>query len=115
MRILVVEDNALIAFDVADALRQVGFEVVGPATTLDEAIDLVDLEAPDGAILDIDMGRSETTFDLARRLVADGKVVMFLTGHSAAVLALPEDLQTVRRFLKPYDRHEVMDEFAKLI
>ncbi len=115
MRVLVVEDNALIAFDVADMLTRAGFEVIGPATTLDEGLDLVDLDAPDGAILDIDMGHRTTTFDVARRMLADGKVVMFLTGFSAEALPLPDDLKDVRRLMKPYDRFEIMDTFASLV
>ena len=115
MRVLVIEDNALVAFDVADMLTRAGFEVIGPATSLDEGIRLIDDTAPDGAILDIDIGRTSTTFEVARRLLNDGKSVIFLTGYSEKMRPLPDDLLTVPRLTKPYDRFEVMEEFARMI
>ena len=115
MRVLVVDDNALVAFDVADMLTRAGFEVVGPATSLDEGISLMAADLPDGAILDIDIGRTSTTFDIARRLLSERKRVIFLSGYSDATRPLPEDLRAVPRLTKPYDRFEVMEEFARLI
>ena len=115
MRVLVIEDNALVAFDVADMLSRAGFEVIGPATTLDEGVRLLDTTSPDGAILDIDIGRSSTTFEVARRLLKEGKRIIFLSGYSEEVRPLPEDLRAVPRLTKPYDRFEVMEEFARLI
>ena len=115
MRVLVIEDNALVAFDVADMLTRAGFEVVGPATTLDEGIGLIESDFPDGAILDIDMGRTSTTFEVARDLLTKNKSVIFLSGYSEDMRPLPEDLRSVPRLTKPYDRFEVMEEFARLI
>ena len=115
MRVLVIDDNALVAFDVADMLARAGFEVIGPATTLDEGIKLIDTASPDGAILDIDIGRSDTTFEVARRMLREGKSVIFLSGYSEKVRPLPEDLREIPRLTKPYDRFEVMEEFARLI
>ena len=115
MRVLVLDDNALVAFDVADMLVRAGFEVIGPATTLDEGLALIESESPDGAILDIDIGRSSTTFEVARRMIGEKKQVMFLSGYSDEVRPLPEDLRSVPRLTKPYDRFEVMEEFARLL
>lgn len=53
-RILVVEDEPLIAFDIAASLRQRGYEPVGPAITLRRARDLV-ASGVDGAIIDYDL------------------------------------------------------------
>ena len=115
MRVLVIDDNALVAFDVADMLARAGFEVIGPATTLAEGVRLIDTASPDGAILDIDIGRSDTTFEVARRMLNEGKRVIFLSGYSEKIRPLPEDLREVPRLTKPYDRFEVMEEFARLI
>lgn len=115
MRVLVLEDNALVAFDIADMLARAGFEVIGPATSLDQGVRLIDSESPDGAILDIDMGHSSTTFEVARRMLGENKQVIFLSGYSETARPLPEDLQNVPRLTKPYDRFEVMEEFARLI
>lgn len=58
-QILVVEDEPLIALDLADLIEEAGGSVVGPAYTLAQAQALVDV-APriDGALLDIDLGKN---------------------------------------------------------
>src|SRR5690348_4333048 len=55
-RILIVEDEYLIAQDMADDVRQLGFDVVGPVGRLGEAIDLVDTNSEiDAAFLDVNL------------------------------------------------------------
>ncbi len=54
-RILVVEDEPFIAFDLQMAVEDSGAIVVGPASTIAEALDLIGREAIDGAILDVNL------------------------------------------------------------
>lgn len=54
-RILVVEDEPFIAFDLQMAVEDSGAIVVGPASTIAEALDLISREAIDGAILDVNL------------------------------------------------------------
>jgi DNA-binding response OmpR family regulator len=53
MRILIVEDDALVAIVLTDCLDDARHEVVGPATTAAEAVALCEAGVPDLALLDI--------------------------------------------------------------
>ncbi|MFO1091373.1 MAG: MASE1 domain-containing protein [Hyphomicrobiales bacterium] len=66
-RVLVVEDEALLAFDIAMDLRQAGYTVVGPAATNAQAMQLIEGEGCDAAVLDIRLGR-ELSEPVARKL-----------------------------------------------
>lgn len=54
-RILVVEDEPFIAFDLMMAIEEAGAIAVGPAATVAEALDFIDHQLPDGAILDVNL------------------------------------------------------------
>lgn len=115
MRVLVVEDNTLIALDMADMVERAGFEVIGPATSLTAAERLMRKAEPDAAVLDIDLGRGADTFALARRLRGAGKPVIFLSSHAPEQRPLPEDLSGLPRMGKPYSRLEAMEALARLL
>ena len=55
MRVLIVEDEALIAMALADSLEDAGHEVVGPAATMAEALALCEGAPPELAVLDINL------------------------------------------------------------
>lgn len=54
-RILVVEDEPFIAFDLIMAIEEAGAVAVGPAATIAEALDFIGNEPPHGAILDVNL------------------------------------------------------------
>jgi CheY-like chemotaxis protein len=54
-RILIVEDEPFIAFDLKMAIEDVGAVPIGPAATVAEALDFLTTENPDGAILDVNL------------------------------------------------------------
>lgn len=55
VRILVVEDEPFIAFDLMMAIEEAGAIAIGPAATVAEALDFIINEPPDGAILDVNL------------------------------------------------------------
>lgn len=55
-RVLVVEDEALVAMLVEDALLDAGFTVIGPAATVEEAMHFLATERPDAVVLDLNLG-----------------------------------------------------------
>ena len=69
-RILVVEDETMIALMAADMLVELGAVVVGPAATLAQAMALIEREAIDAALIDINLGgtRSESLVERLRHL-----------------------------------------------
>lgn len=83
LRVLVVEDEALIAEDTAQILVGLGCTVLGPVATPEAALVLIGQEAarPDVALLDVNLaGRS--SFPVADALAAQGVPVVFMSGYS---------------------------------
>ena len=81
-KVLVVEDDALIAMLLEDMLAELGFEVVGPATRLRGALELAERQSFDIAILDVHLG-SEQSFPVADVLRLRGIPFIFATGYGA--------------------------------
>jgi DNA-binding response OmpR family regulator len=79
-RILVVEDEAFIAFDLQVTLTDAGAEVIGPSLTLAEAFALASRENLSAAILDVRLGR-HTIGPVARQLAARGIPFLFYSGQ----------------------------------
>ena len=76
MRILIVEDDAVIAMVLADSLEDAGHEVVGPAATMAEALALCEGAAPppELAVLDINLRDGSNGVDVARALMGRWRV-----------------------------------------
>lgn len=99
-RVAIVEDEVLIAILLEDILNSLGCDVVGPATTLAEASDLLGSGgAIDIAILDVNLG-SDPVYPLADKLIADGVEVIFATGSHRSVL--PDRFAGCKVLEKPY-------------
>jgi len=100
-RLLVVEDEALVALMLEELLEGFGCDVVGVAGTLSKGLALVGDEslAIDGALLDINLG-GEKVFPVAERLAARGVPFIFCTGYGAG--GLPPNFAGVPTLAKPY-------------
>jgi two-component SAPR family response regulator len=55
-RILIVEDEPIVAVNYASILKEAGYEIVGPVSTVNEGISVIESEQVDGAVLDINLG-----------------------------------------------------------
>jgi CheY-like chemotaxis protein len=86
--VLVVEDEALIACDLQNMLEGHGYRVIGPAASLRRALELIEHETPDLALLDVNLGDS-TSFALADVLTSRRCKIIFVTGHSRPWIAEP--------------------------
>jgi DNA-binding response OmpR family regulator len=82
LRILVVEDEMMIAFFIEDCLADLGHQIVGPASRVAAALDLAETEILDLALLDINVA-GEQVYPVARQLRARGIPFAFLSGYSA--------------------------------
>lgn len=89
-RVLVVEDNPALAYDIDDALRECGAEVVGPALDLNTGLRLAHENNLDGAVLDIDIC-GEFVWPLARVLKAHQVPFVFVSADCSG--DLPEDFR----------------------
>jgi CheY-like chemotaxis protein len=98
-RILVVEDEPVVAMALEDMLIHLGCVVVGPALRLQKAIELATLERLDGAILDINLS-DERSFPVAAILSGRAVPLLFATGYGEQGLEAP--FQNARVLAKPY-------------
>lgn len=80
--VLIVEDEFFIALELESALLESGYSVLGPATSVKAALDMLAHQRPDGAILDVHLGREMVT-PVALKLKAMG-VPFFLASASDA-------------------------------
>ena len=98
-RVLLVEDEYMIAQDMAFELNALGAEVVGPAGTIDLALRLVESAARlDAAFLDINLS-GEPAYRIADMLIERGIRVVFTTGYDENVI--PPRYADVPRCAKP--------------
>ncbi len=99
-RIMVVEDELLVAMNLEDLLEEFGFEVVGPYPTLAEAREALSADNLDGAVLDVKV-RGELVFSLAEALLEQHVPVIFCTGNAESG-RFPPGLAALPRVAKPY-------------
>ena len=111
LRILVVEDNFLVAEAVRELFADCGCEIVGPAPRLQAAMSLILGGGVDGAVLDINLG-GELCFPVASLLTERGIPFFFLSGYDDAAL-IPLTFRDVPCLPKPFDRREVADMAAR--
>jgi two-component sensor histidine kinase/CheY-like chemotaxis protein len=83
-RILLVEDDAIIAINLCEALENAGGVVVGPARTVERALELIQTGPVDTAVLDIRL-EGHNTLELAERLIERGIPVLFQTSDPTLV------------------------------
>lgn len=79
-RILVAEDEFIVAFDLCDTVQEAGFEVEGPHSEISTAMLAVQKARPDLAILDVELEDGDA-FPLAEALMAEDVPVIFHSGQ----------------------------------
>lgn len=106
-RVLVVEDEYIIASELARTLEDAGAEVVGPAGAVEDALELVasDGDRLDGAVLDVNL-RDERVFPVADALAARGVRFVLITGYDET--SIPQAYAAVPRCEKPVDKRQLM-------
>jgi DNA-binding response OmpR family regulator len=111
-RILIVEDESLIAMMVEDALTEARATVLGPAPSLRRALDLVAAEPMDAAVLDLDLG-GENALPVADALAARGIPFLVATGFGSRY-GLPGH-EGVHVLHKPFEPEQVVVALARLL
>jgi DNA-binding response OmpR family regulator len=101
LRILIVEDNALIADHIAHMVIDAGAQIEGPFATVVEALESLDYSTPlDAAVLDISLG-AELSYPLAEALKTTGIPFLFLTGKDKS--DLPASFAKASYLKKPFN------------
>jgi CheY-like chemotaxis protein len=107
-RILVVEDEALVAIALCDMLRECGFEVVGPCSTVSEALNVISAAKFDGAVLDVNVN-GEMIYPAAELLAERNIPFVFMTGYSLE--GIDARFRSVRAMHKPVEREKLVRLF----
>ena len=86
LRLLVLEDEALMSMLIEDQVIELGFSVVGPAATVKQALALCATEPIDGALLDVNLGGGQRSDPVADYLERRNVPFLFVTGYGQAGL-----------------------------
>ncbi|EIM26762.1 response regulator [Microvirga lotononidis] len=112
-RVLLVEDEYLIADELGKHLSAHGAILLGAVPTLEKALALVEAsERIDGAVIDINL-RGQAAYPVADALEGRGVPFVFATGYSAAML--PDRYRHVPRWEKPYQFEALVQSLPALI
>lgn len=110
-RVLVVDDEVLVAMMLSDMLDELGCEVVGPALDIESALALVGGEPFDWAVLDLNI-QGKPSFPVARALNARRIPFVFASGYGAADSGSGfEDVPVIQ---KPFDLAELASVVRRL-
>lgn len=110
-RILIVEDEVLVAMHLEDLLTDMGHEIVGPATRLDQAMELARKSEIDAAVLDVNVA-GRKSFPVADILRQRGIPFMFATGYGAE--GFVDGYRNEPTLSKPYDPQELIRAIAAM-
>jgi len=111
-RILVVEDEPLLAMDIAGQLEDAGACVIGPAGTAAAALSLIEQYRAHGALLDANLAGSPVD-DIAAALVHNNIPFVFVSGYNKA--SLPKAFDAVELLSKPFHAKELLAVVTRLV
>ena len=109
VRVLVVEDEMIIADNICDALDDLGYEALEPAINYTEAILRIEEEKPDIAILDIQLSGKKTGIDIAKKIRESYNFpFIFLTSNSDALTVnQAKEVMPPAYLVKPFSKDEL--------
>ena len=115
LRVLVVEDEMMVSMLIEDMLADMGCQVVGPASRLDEAMELVGSAELDCAVLDVNLG-GQPIFPLADVLREKGAPFAFATGYGDAGLRdIDKGTPVLQKPFRESDLARVLNELSARI
>ena len=112
LRVLLVEDENLVAMLLEDMLAELGHSVVGPVARLKKALEMAQHEAIDLAILDVNIN-GEQAYPVAEALAARGIPFVFSTGYGER--GLPPQYRGHPTLQKPFQQHDLEKLFAVVL
>ncbi|HKW49284.1 MAG TPA: response regulator [Gemmatimonadaceae bacterium] len=105
-RILIIEDEHMLAKALSRALQETGADVVGMAATVEQALALLEATPDvDGALVDINL-RGVRAYSVADALAGRGVPFVFTTGYSSATI--PDRYRNITVLQKPYEAQEII-------
>jgi CheY-like chemotaxis protein len=111
-RVLLVEDESIVAWLLKDMLVDLGCSVVGPAADVNQALAMIEAESIDVVVLDVNL-RGQMSYPVADVLVARGVPFVFSTGYDKDRLL--DGYRIFPALQKPFHRSDLGDTLAKLL
>ena len=109
-RVLLVEDEFMVALLIEGELAGLGCEIIGPVGRLDKALEIAQREAVDVAILDVNINGDEV-YPVAEALAARGIPFVFVSGYGRQGLRAPyRDRPTLQKPFRVDDLVGVLEE-----
>jgi two-component system, response regulator PdtaR len=112
VRVLIVEDEALLALEIQELLQSAGSTVIGTFSDLARAGQAAQREAIDVAVLDTNLN-GEMVYPLADDLVVRGIPFVFVTGYGTS--NLPERFRSMPQVAKPFDPASLTGELQRMM
>jgi CheY-like chemotaxis protein len=112
VRVLVVEDEHLVALALTDDLEDAGALVIGPASSIESALDLIAQHDLDAAVLDIQL-HAQMVFPVAEVLMGKDVPFLFTTGYDGGII--PDDYAHVPKSEKPAASNAVLEILVDLV
>lgn len=111
-RVLVVEDEMLVAWPLEDILVELGCMVIGPAASVNQALAMIEANAIDVAVLDVNLN-GEMSYPIADALAARGVPFVFVTGYDKDRML--EGYRNCPVLQKPFHRAELSTTLERLL
>ena len=112
-RVLIVEDNMLIALEQEEMIKSLGFQEIDTVPRVNAALELLKSKKYTLGILDIDL-KKETSFPIAEELIAQGIPFLFTTGYDSKY-TLPKNLEKIIRLKKPVEPDELRQALNSIL
>lgn len=111
-RILIVEDEPLIALDLREAIEDAALVPIGPAARVIDALEIIRARGCDAALIDLQLG-SQTSIPVADALTALGVPFAFVTGYGDDALPPAHRMRPLIR--KPYAASHLIEQTLLLL
>lgn len=108
-RVLVVEDEFIIAEDISETLRSLGYDVTGNAVNYNEALKFLDSQYPDIVLVDINLGEEKDGIDVGTAIREKHQLpFIFITSHAdKSTVDRAKHLKPNGYLVKPFDKNDL--------
>lgn len=109
IKVLVVEDEIIVADNICDTLEELGYEVTEPAINYTEALILIEGEKPDIAVLDIQLSGRKTGIDIAKKILESYNFPFIFLTSNADQMTINEAKETMPNayLVKPFSKDDL--------
>jgi CRP-like cAMP-binding protein/CheY-like chemotaxis protein len=113
-RILIAEDNELVAQEVGDFVRRCGYAVAGATPSVEGGLALIEHGGLEAAVLDTELA-GEPSYPICRALSAKGVPFLFLSGRARRDAPIPPEFRAVPRLATPFEPSQLRSALQSLV